>query len=67
MQATWQDNGPFVQKNGWRIEFSDDHPDYAARVCRLRADCAADVWGYYTSEQVRQNVHLDALRRAATA
>ena len=54
----------FNVRNGWRIE-STAIQGYSVRVCRNAADCAADVWGYYTPEQVKRNVHLIALRLAA--
>ena len=54
----------FYERNGWRIESTAIH-GYAIRVCRNAGACAADVWGYYTPEQVKRNVHFAALRLAA--
>lgn len=54
----------FGEHNGWRIE-SVDHPYYVVRVCRNKADCNANVWGYYTQDEMKRNVHLEARARAA--
>ena len=54
----------FHERNGWRIEDAS-HPDYQVRVCRKAGDCQKDVWGYYTAEEVKRNVHFSALERAA--
>jgi len=54
----------FHEINGWRIE-AYDKCGYSVRVCRNNADCAEDVWGYYTQSEVRRNVHFAALARAS--
>jgi hypothetical protein len=58
--ATWKDDGPFITKNGWKIEFSDDHPEYVARVVK-----GCIVWGYYTQDEVKMNAHIRAQNAAA--